>query len=137
MQPWARNARLISVRGSWNRLIHAVLALALIAVGAGWYGERDDTKMDTNQRFESCRWDGGVLVLTYVYGANQVVSPSIDTRGKSLVVALEVEEGDGVTPAIGLTGETRFGISGRDDKATLTYPDGRRLACPIALTTPR
>jgi hypothetical protein len=115
------------VRWSRNYLIHAVLALALIAVSAGWYGER--SKAATDQRFESCRIDDGVLVLTYTYGANQVVSPSIDTTGDDVIVALEVEDGDGTTPAIGLSGEARFGIFGRDDERTVTYSDGESLTC--------
>jgi hypothetical protein len=67
------------------------------------------------------------LVLSYTYGANEVVSPSIDTTGPDIVVALHVRQGGGSAPAIGLVGETRFAVYGA--QKTVRYPGGDALDC--------
>ena len=102
----------------------ALLAVGLLASSIGWYHSATG---GSDQRFESCRFDGDTLVLSYFYGANQVVSPSVDTTGPDVVVALHVKWGGGVTPAVGLIGDARFGIFG--GQSTVRYPDGEVLDC--------
>jgi hypothetical protein len=102
-----------------------LLAVGLVVTSVGWYlstrtGER---------RFDSCRLDGDLLTLSYSYGANEMVSPSIDTRGPDVVVALRTHVGDGITPAIRLTGQARFTVF--SGPRTVRYPDGDQLNCGV------
>ncbi len=105
-------------------LVVGLIALGLVVTSAGWYMSAN---AGAEQRFDSCRFDGDALVLTYSYGANQAVEPRVDARGGDLVVSLRTEQGEGVTPAIGLHGEVRFMVFG--GAAAVRYPDGERLSC--------
>ncbi len=100
------------------------LILGLSVTGAGWYLSASS---GSERRFESCRVDEGSLALAFEYGANEAVRPSMDTRGRDVVVGLNVESGEGDTPAILLHGEARFQLFGDPD--TIRYSDGRELSC--------
>ena len=107
-------------------IIAGALAVGLLVTSVGWYRV---ASAGSDQHFDSCRFDGQNLVLSYLYGANQRVSPTVDTRGGDVVVALHVEAGTGSTPDIGLTGEARFAIFG--EPTTVRYPDGETLDCSL------
>jgi hypothetical protein len=105
-------------------LLTALLAVGVLVTSVGWYRS---AHASTAQHFDGCSFDGRPLVLTYSYGANQMVSPRVDTRGRDVVVALDTKVGNGPTPAIGLSGEARFSVFG--GQQTVRYPDGERLDC--------
>ena len=105
-------------------IIVGVLTAGLLATSVGWYRV---ASAGSDQHFDSCRFDGQKLVLSYSYEANERVSPTVDTRGGDVVVALHVEAGTGSTTDIGLTGEAGFAIFG--EPTTVRYPDGEKLDC--------
>ena len=113
-------------------ILVGVLAVGLLVTSVGWYRV---ASAGSEQRFDSCRFDGQTLVLSYLYGANERVSPSVDTRGRDVVVTFHVEAGTGSTPDIGLTGEARFAIFG--EPTTVRYPDGEKLDCSPKSTGPQ
>ena len=100
------------------------LVCGLLATTAGWYLTAHE---GSEEAFESCRIEEGYLVLGFAYGANYAVRPSMDIRGRDVVVALNVERGDGPAPAILLHGEARFMLLGGSD--TIRYADGKVLDC--------
>ena len=112
-------------------IVLGVLTVGLLVTSVGWYRV---ASAGSDQHFDSCRFDGQTLVLSYSYGANQRVSPTVDTRGGDVVVALHVEVGKGSTPAIGLSGEARFAIFG--EPTSVRYPDGEKLNCSSSSGTP-
>lgn len=103
----------------------ALMALGLVVTSAGWYLS---ASAGADEPFEDCHFEDGTLVLTFTYGANAAVAPRVDTRGRDIVVSLVSESGSGPTPAIGLSGEARFGIFGQP--RSVRYPDGTPLSCP-------
>lgn len=110
-------------------LAEGLLLIGLVVASVGWYRSDHAEGTDIN-RFDSCRFEGDTLVLTYVYGANQLISPSVDTRREYIVVGLNTKVGDGITPAIGLSGEARFIIFG--GPRSVRDADGHGLDCPSA-----
>lgn len=102
------------------------LAVGFVVTSVGWYLS---TRTGGERRFDSCRLDGELLTLSYSYGANEMVSPSIDTRGPDVVVALRTHVGDGLTPAVRLTGQARFTVF--SGPRTVRYPDGDQLNCAV------
>lgn len=108
-------------------LLIGLLAIGLVITSIGWYRSERSEGTDDG-RFGSCRFEGSTLVLTYTYGANQLISPSVDTRGSDIVIKLNTRTGEGITPAIGLSGEARFGFFG--EPKTVRYEDGKELTCP-------
>ena len=105
-------------------LVLGVLLAGLVVTSVGWYRAAD---AGGERTFESCRFDSDTPVLSYTYGVNEIVSPSLDTTGADIVVALRVKRGDGSAVMIGLTGEARFAIYGED--RTVRYPGGEVLTC--------
>ena len=103
-----------------------LLTVGLVVTSIGWYLS---TRTGGERRFDSCRLDGDLLTLSYSYGANEMVSPSIDTRGRDVVVALRTHVGDGLSPAIRLTGHARFTVF--SGPRTVRYPDGDQLNCAV------
>ena len=103
-----------------------LLAVGLVVTSVGWYLS---TRAGGERRFDSCRLDGELLTLEYSYGTNEMVSPSIDTRGPDVVVALRTHVGDGLTPAIRLTGRARFTVF--SGPRAVRYPDGDQLDCAV------
>lgn len=107
-------------------LLPGLLLLGLAVTSAGWaLSAADAPYVD---QVDGCRWDGDVLVVSFSYGANQEVSPVLDTRDGDLVVWLETRSGGGDTPAIGLNGEASFGVFGGTGGRVLG-PDGSELVC--------
>lgn len=100
------------------------LGVALVVTSAGWFMEADD---GTEERFDSCGFEDGFLVLAYSYGLNEKVSVTLDTRD-GMVVSLTSEQGSGETPAVGLGGEARFRV-GEPPSEPIRYPDGTVLDC--------
>lgn len=103
-----------------------LLAVGLIVTSVGWYLS---TLHGGERRFDSCRLDGDLLTLSYSYGANEMVSPSVDTRGPDVVVALRTRVGDGLAPAIRLSGRARFTVF--SGPRIVRYPDGDQLDCAV------
>ena len=81
----------------------------------------------TERAFDSCRFDGDALVLSYMYGVDEVVSPNVDTTGADIVVALRVRHGGGSAVAVGLMGEAQLAIYG--GRRTARYRGGDVLSC--------
>jgi hypothetical protein len=111
------------MRGS-RYILPGLLIVGLLVTSVGWYRS---ASAGGYQHFDDCRFDGDTLVLSYTYGANQMVSPRVDTRGRDVIVALESERGEGPTPMIALHGEARFAMFGA--QTMVRYPDGQRLGC--------
>ena len=105
-------------------VVPGVLLAGLIITSVGWYRATD---AGTDRAFDSCRFDGDTLVLSYTYGVDEAVSPSLDTTGADIVVALRVKHGGGSAVAVGLTGEARFAIYG--GHRNVRYPSGEVLTC--------
>ncbi len=103
-----------------------LLSGALTVTSVGWYRSSDIVGGD-EVRFSSCRWEGSTLVLGYLYGVAELISPSVDSRNGELTVALRTIVDDGPHIAIGLGGEARFGIY--DGPKTVKYEDGEELDC--------
>ena len=106
-------------------LVVGMLTVGLVVTSIGWYWS---THGGSDQRFESCHFEGETLVLSYRYGVNQSVSPSIDTRSGDVVVSLRVRAGHGSVIDIGLMGDARFAVYG--GPSTVRYRDGKTLDCP-------
>jgi len=105
-------------------VVLGALVAGLLVTSIGWYRAAD---AGTERAFDSCRFDGDTLVLTYLYGVDEVVSPTLDATGDDIVVALRVRRVSGSAPAVGLTGEARFAIYG--GRRTVRYPGGEALSC--------
>jgi hypothetical protein len=108
-----------------HHLLSALLLVVVLVTSVGWYRSAHTS---TVQHFDACSSDGTTLVLTYSYGASQMVRPRFDARGRDVIVALDTKVGDGPAPAIALSGEARFTMFGA--QKALRYPDGERLSCP-------
>jgi hypothetical protein len=108
-----------------RHLLPALLMVGVLVTSVGWYRSAHSSSV---QHFDSCTFDGTTLVLTYSYGANEMVSPRFDPRGREVIVALDTKAGDGPVPAIALSGQARFRLFG--PRQTVRYPDGERLNCP-------
>lgn len=108
-------------------VVLGLLVVALLVTSIGWY--RSATA-GSDRRFDACRFDDGTLILTYSYGANYLVSPSVDMREGEVVVGLEIDVSDEPAPAIQLHGEVRFQVFG--DPSVVRYSDGKELACSLS-----
>jgi len=107
----------------------AVLCIGLAVTSVGWF--RSQRADGQPRRFDSCRIEGGVAVLSYTYGVNEKVTLSTDSRGDDgIVVSFSERQGGGATPAVGLLGQFQV-VVGQDGAAAaqLAYPDGKKLNC--------
>ena len=109
-----------------------ILAIALVITSIGWYlaasdGDDDGDGDGTDRAFDTCSLTDGELVLTFTYGANEDISPSLALDDDVLVVRLEIEADDGPAPAIALHGEARFQIFG--GQTVVRDQDGKLLDC--------
>jgi hypothetical protein len=116
--------RLEPIMRAIRYVLPGLLAIGLLITSVGWYRS---ASAGGYQHFDACSFDGTTLVLSYSYGANQLVSPRVDMRSRDVVVALDSERGEGLTPMIGLSGEARFSVYA--GQQTVRYPDGQRLEC--------
>lgn len=119
-----RTLRLSGTRPA-RSVVLGLLVVGLLVTSVGWY--RSATA-GSDERFDSCRFEDGTLILTYSYGANNLVSPSVDMTDGEVVVSLEVDVSDDPAPAILLHGKARFQVFG-GDPSVVRYPDGKELAC--------
>jgi hypothetical protein len=101
-----------------------LLVVALIVTSVGWYRS---ARSVGGARFDSCTFDGTSLALTWTYGVDSLVSPSVDVRSGRIVVGLQ-EQSSGAHIAVGLHGEARFVVRGAS--RPVEYADGTALACP-------
>lgn len=117
--------------GSRSRAKHVgvrlLVAVALVLAGAsvGWYVS---SHQGQSGRFESCRFDGEYLVLSYTYGANEAVSLDVDKRAHEVVVTFTTRSDGGIAPMVLLDGEARFRVSG--GPRPVRHSSGERLDCP-------
>ena len=111
------------MRFLWYGVV-AVLVLALGVTSIGWYLSAHPGGV----RFESCHWQGDNLVLGFTYGPGDTVSTMVHPDGDHVVAQLRVDEAGGARPAIALTGEARYPISG--GPLPVEYPNGAELNCP-------
>ena len=102
----------------------AVLAVALLVTGVGWYLAAHPG----GTRFESCHWQGSTLVLGYTYGTGDTVHAMVNPRTDDIVAQLRVDEAGGNHTTQVLTGQARFQVSG--GPRTVHYPSGAELNCP-------
>jgi hypothetical protein len=102
-----------------------LLVVALIVTSVGWF--RSAHAVD-GSKFDSCTFDGTTLVLTWTYGVDSFVSPSVDVRSGRIVVGLREDQSSGAHIAVGLTGEARFAVRGAS--RPVEYDDGTALYCP-------
>jgi hypothetical protein len=102
----------------------AVLGVGLVVTSIGWYLSAHPGGV----RFESCQWDGQDLVLGYAYGSGDTVSTMVHPDGDHVVAQLRVHEAGGNQPAVALTGQARYPISG--GPRPVEYPNGAELNCP-------
>ena len=102
-----------------------LLVVALIVTSVGWYRGAHSVG---GSRFDSCTFDGTTLVLTWTYGVDSRVSPSVDVRSGRIVVGLRENQSSGGHIAVGLPGEARFAVRGAS--RPVEYDDGTALACP-------
>lgn len=103
-----------------------VLLVALVGSNLAWLATSDG-ESGQSEPFDSCRFVGDMLTLRYSYGTNQQVTVAVDTREEGVTVSLTSRTGEGDTPAIGLSGEASYFISG--GPARVMYPDGEPLDC--------
>lgn len=109
-----------------NRVLVALLAVALVLTNLGWYRSMHD---DSSSRPLNCHFEDGALVLNYTYGSNELVTTALDIRGGRAVISLRTEEGDGGSLSIAYLGEARY--SSIEPGTPVTYPDGQVVDCPI------
>lgn len=107
------------------RSVAAALAVVVVAVSSAWYWT---THTEAERPFDSCHFEGGVLVLKWTGGANERVSPQLDTRANALVASLRVKAGGGSSPSVGLPGEARLTVYG--DSREVRDSSGAVLTCP-------
>jgi hypothetical protein len=105
-------------------VVIALLGVALVVTSIGWYLSAHPGGV----RFESCHWEGDDLVLGYTYGSGDTVSTRVHPDDEHVVAQLRVDEAGGNRPAVALTGEARYPISG--GPRPVRYPDGAELNCP-------
>jgi hypothetical protein len=106
-------------------VVLGVLVIGLLVTSVGWYLSAHPG----GERFESCHWDGNDLVLGYTYGSGDTVSTMVHPSSDHVVAQLRVDEAGGAQPAIALTGEARYPISG--GPRAVEYPNGAELNCPV------
>jgi hypothetical protein len=112
-------------------LAGTALVIGVIIFFLGWYvGAVNNGEGD--ERFESCRFDGEILQLRWLYGPGDTVSPKVEQHGGEIVVSLDIDKGDN-SPDEELVGHARLGIDG--DQDTVRYPDGTELDCPRSAAT--
>ena len=101
-----------------------VLVVALLVTTIGWYLSAHPG----GERFESCHWQGNVLVLGYTYGPGDTVSTMVHPNGDHVVAQLRVDEAGANQATVALTGQARYPISG--GPMPVRYPNGADLNCP-------
>ena len=105
-------------------VVIALLGVGLVVTSVGWYLSAHPG----GERFESCHWEGSTLVLGYSYGSGDTVSTMVRPEDDHVVAQLRVEEPDGPRPAVALTGEARYPVSG--GPLPVQYANGAELNCP-------
>ncbi|HET6167708.1 MAG TPA: hypothetical protein VFE07_12840 [Marmoricola sp.] len=122
-------------------VLEGLLVVGLLTSAMGWYlssqpGANLPWGHDATPRFESCTLDDqGNLVLTIFHGVGKKLTPSVDFRGREVVVSLDEKVDDGPRIAIGLT--STFRVATNDGSLpNVRYADGKRLSCAQASSPP-
>jgi len=117
-------------------IVAALLFLGFAVTSVGWFRSSQLDARDQpsqSERFDACHVEGGIAVLDYLYGVNEKVTITADSRGEDgIVVSFEEQEGGGDTIALGLRGQFRIVVGGEGGEHSLPdlrYPDGTRLTC--------
>ena len=105
-------------------VVIALLGVGLVVTSIGWYLSAHPG----GERFESCHWEGESVVLGYSYGVGDTVSTMVHPAGDHVVAQLRIDRADGAQPAMALTGEARYPVSG--GPLPVEYPNGAELNCP-------
>jgi hypothetical protein len=105
-------------------VVTGLLAVGLVVTSIGWYLSAHPG----GTRFESCHWDGDVLVLGYTYGTGDRVSTSVEPRDSDVVAQFRNREAGGNHTTQVLDGEARYKVSG--GPRPVHYPNGATLNCP-------
>ena len=105
-------------------VVIALLGVGLVVASAGWYLSAHPG----GERFESCHWQGQILVLGYTYGSGDTVSTMVHPNGDHVVAQLRVDEGDGNQATVALQGVARYPVSG--GPLPVRYPNGADMNCP-------
>jgi hypothetical protein len=105
-------------------VVIALLGVGLVVTSIGWYLSAHPG----GERFESCHWQGDVLVLGYTYGAGDTVSTMVHPGDGQVKTQLRIDRADGAQNAVALEGEARYPISG--GPVPVKYANGNELNCP-------
>lgn len=105
-------------------VVIALLGVGLVVTSIGWYLSAHPG----GERFESCHWEGETVVLGYTYGVGDTVSTMVRPEGDHVVAQLRIDRAGGARPAMALTGEARYPVSG--GPLPVQYPNGAELNCP-------
>jgi hypothetical protein len=115
--------RRMNGRAVW---VSVVLALCLSVAGVVWVS---GWGRDARSERLNCAFERGTLVLGYTYGRNEVVSMRLDVRDDRVVVSATREGSDDGSMSPLFRAEARY--SSVEPGVPVTYPDGRRLDCPV------
>ena len=105
-------------------VVAAVLVVAVVVTSIGWYLSAHPG----GERFESCHWEGGTVVLGYTYGSGDTVSTMVHPDGDHVVAQLRVDRPGDDGAGGGLSGEAHYPIDG--GPLPVEYPNGAELNCP-------
>ena len=105
-------------------VVIALLGVGLVVTSIGWYLSAHPG----GERFESCHWEGNVMVLGYTYGSGDTVSTMVHPDGDHVKAQLRIDEPGGTRTAEALTGEARYPIAG--GPLPVQYANGKELNCP-------
>jgi hypothetical protein len=105
-------------------VVIALLGVGLVVTSIGWYLSAHPG----GERFESCHWEGNVLVLGYTYGSGDTVSTWVRPEGDQVRAQLRIDRADGSQTSTSLEGEARYPVSG--GPLPVKYANGKELNCP-------
>ncbi|HET8664231.1 MAG TPA: hypothetical protein VFM08_07950 [Nocardioides sp.] len=103
-------------------VVIALLGVGLVVTSIGWYLSAHPG----GERFESCHWEGEVLVLGYSYGSGDTVSTWVRPEGDQVRAQLRIDRADDSQTS--LEGEARYPVSG--GPLPVKYANGKELNCP-------
>ena len=105
-------------------VVIALLGVGLVVTSIGWYLSAHPG----GERFESCHWEGNVLVLGYSYGSGDTVSTMVHPDGDHVKAQLRIDEPGGNRTTEALMGTAQYPISG--GPLPVEYANGKQVNCP-------